>query len=684
MSTVQVFHHTLGAMTFVLVLASILLQTSFETTIDNASTLIRNNNLAGAASVLDQARISYPELFVANNLHYLRGRIAEDQRDWQRAVEEFREIGTNNPLYALAAWHAAKASARLGKDADEESFVEILPPDFPADFKMQLARISSNAVALKIYQNLSTREARFERARLADDDVTLRALYRESKDDDIGLQAARLTVKNASTARDQMDIAAVYTAHRQFDDALPLYHKAAEDSSYAAEARYQIARIYFLREDYKLAIESYEAIAQDFKGTDWEKDSEYQIASCYWRVGDLRNSEKAYLDYIKKYRSKADDGAARNLIDVYRALGESQKAIMWLDRALTARPTITARQVLLFTKAKVLFTQKKYAAAEKLFQQLSVTRLRAAAGATTRDEAQYFDALALAKSGKKTAATAIWKKLARDPLTYYGRRAAEQLGEGNSLSAVSVCSPPQDTALMNIEADVAELSHPIRNGLDPTSTLVAELVFLRLWDEAAFWMDQDRGRPDYRVRAKIAYLGGRYNRAINYAERLPHLEKSTLALMYPAGYRTIVCDAAASYNVDPLWLHAIIWQESRYNPNARSGAAARGLMQFIPETAETIGSELGLSDFSVEQLYDPAINIRMGARLWSRLIEKLKYPEMALAAYNGGPTNVERWKNKGMTSPDDLDMFVADIGFAETKKYVMAVFGARAAYGLRN
>jgi hypothetical protein len=37
-----------------------------------------------------------------------------------------------------------------------------------------------------------------------------------------------------------------------------------------------------------------------------------------------------------------------------------------------------------------------------------------------------------------------------------------------------------------------------------------------------------------------------------------------------------------------------------------------------------------------------------------------------------------------MTSPDDLDMFVADIGFAETKKYVMAVFGARAAYGLRN
>ena len=670
-------------MTFVLLLASILLQTSFETTVDRASTRIRNNDPSAAASVLDQAQTEYPELFAANNLHYLRGRIAEDQRDWQRAVEEFKQIGADNPLYALAAWHGAKASARLGNDSDEESFLELLPRDFPPDLKMQLAHASSNAVALKIYQNLSTREARFERARLAGDDETLRALFREVKEDDIGLQAARLIAKTASTAREQMDIAAVYAAHRQFEDALPLYRQAAEDPSYAADARYQLARIDFLREDYKLAIDRFQGIARDFEGTDWEKQSEYQIASCYWRLGDLRNAEKAYLDYINKYRSKGDEGAARNLVDVYRALGENQKAIVWVDRGLTARPSPTVRQVLLFTKAKVLFTQRRYAAAEQLFRQLSVARLRAAAGSTTREEAQYFSALSLAKSGKKAAAIAIWKKLSSDPLSYYGRRAMTQLGNENSLPAASICSPPQDAAFTDIEADVEGLSHPIRNEMDPASNVVAELLFLRLWDEAAFWIDHEGGRPDYRVRARIAYLGGRYNRAINYAERLPRSETSTRALMYPAGYRTIVCDAAASYKVDPLWLHAIIWQESRYNPNARSGAAARGLMQFIPETAETIGSELGLSDFSVEQLYDPAINIRMGARLWSSLIEKLKYPEMALAAYNGGPTNVERWKNKGMTSPDDLDMFVADIGFAETKRYVMAVFAARAAYGLR-
>jgi soluble lytic murein transglycosylase len=146
--------------------------------------------------------------------------------------------------------------------------------------------------------------------------------------------------------------------------------------------------------------------------------------------------------------------------------------------------------------------------------------------------------------------------------------------------------------------------------------------------------------------------------------------------LYPSGYRQTICDAATAQNADPLWLHAIIWQESNYNPYARSGAAARGLMQFIPETANAIAASAGIPDLTVDKLYDPAISIQLGARYWSSLLDQLKSPEMALAAYNGGIDNVEKWKNK---SPDP-ELFVADIGFTETKKYVMSVFAARAAY----
>src|SRR5205823_344717 len=257
--------------------------------------------------------------------------------------------------------------------------------------------------------------------------------------------------------------------------------------------------------------------------------------------------------------------------------------------------------------------------------------------------------------------------------------AAKKLGRAQSGLAVTSTAAclPAESLTVAVEADLANLTHPVRSEISRSSDVVSELVFLRLWDEAALWMERPGGaRIPPRTAAEIAYLGGRYNRSISYADRLGKTE-STLPLLYPAGYRQTICDAAIAQNVDPLWLHAIIWQESKYNPDARSGAAARGLMQFIPETAQAVGATIGMSSVGIDKLYDPAVSIQLGAAYWSSLMEKLKSPEAALAAYNGGPDNVQRWLSK---SPDP-ELFVSDIGFVETKKYVMSVFAARAAYG---
>ncbi|HEY2382628.1 MAG TPA: transglycosylase SLT domain-containing protein [Terriglobia bacterium] len=661
-------------MSLALTLLLIVTTTSFESAINKAFTSVENNDWAAAAGALDQAYAADPLTFDANNLHYLRGRAAEGQNDWTRARDEFQKIGNDNPLHALASWHAARASIKLHDDAAAQALLTSLPRGFSSGLKAQLAREAGGDLAQKIYQDLSTREARFERARITGDTDTFWSLIHESKDDDVAIAGARLLAPSASSSHDQMELAEVFADHRVFDEALPLYQKASADEAVSADARYQIARLHFQQERYALSIEDYQAIAKDFEGTDWEKDSEYQIANCYWRLDDYPNSEKAYLSYIRKYGHKGmEEAATRNLVDVYRVQGENQKAIATIDRALATQLSVATRQVFQFTKAKILYTQKKYSAALLLFQQLGRTKLRSAAGSATAEEVQYFQALCQWNLGNKSAAAVIWRKLASMD-SYYGLRSAGHLTKSNAGDS-NVCSDPSNPAVKSAEQDLTSLRHPLRTALNPEADTVSELVFLHLWDEAAFWLNESDTRPPRRAAAEISYLGGEYHRAISLADRLPRTD-SIRPLVYPAGYRNTICAAAVSSKVDPLWIHAIIWQESKYDPNSRSGAAARGLMQFIPDTANAVGSSIGMTNLTLDKLFDPSVSIRLGAAYWAALMQKFKSPEMALAAYNGGPDNVKRWLNKS----SDPELFVSDIGFVETKKYVMSVFAAHAAY----
>jgi len=664
-------------MSFVLTLLVLSALTPFESNVDRAFTGIQNSEWTSAASALDEALAVDPAIFAANNFHYLRGRVAENQGDWQRAREEFKQIQSDNPLYSVAMWRAGRASAKLHEDTAALEFLALLPRNFPAQLKMHLARESSGDIAARIYQDLSTRDARYERARTTGDNSALWSLVRESKDDDAALESVRILALTASTPSDVMELGEVFADHRQFEDALPLLQRVADDAMYGADARYRMARIHFQQEKYPLAIDDFRALARDFPGTDWEKDAEYQIASCYWRLADYRKSEQAYLDYIKKYGTTGmKEDATRNLVDVYRVLGENQKAIALLDRAIAGQLSVATRQVFLFTKAKILYSDKRYAAALAIFKQLGLSKLRSAPGSTTADEVAYFQALCESKLGNTATAKLIWQKLAKNEFSYYGQRAADKLGTSSGANSRSFCVSDSSSIVKAIETDVTTLRHPLRNEMDPAADVVSELIFLRQWDEAAFWMNVGDTRPPRRQAAEVAYLGGQFDRSISLANGLPK-NASTLPLLYPAGYRKLICDAANAHKVDPLWLQAIIWQESKYDPTARSGAGARGLMQFIPETANAVASSIGMPGMTIDKLFEPAISIELGAAYWSSLTEKLKSPEMALAAYNGGPDNAARWLSKS----GDPELFVADIGFVETKKYVMIVSGARAAYG---
>ena len=135
-----------------------------------------------------------------------------------------------------------------------------------------------------------------------------------------------------------------------------------------------------------------------------------------------------------------------------------------------------------------------------------------------------------------------------------------------------------------------------------------------------------------------------------------------LRTRYPLEYAHIVRGHAKNHDLDPALLAAVIYAESRFDPNARSEAGAVGLMQLLPATARGIAARTGGTRFVVADLRDPEINVRYGSWYLDHLLDRYGTTKLALAAYHAGQGNVDRWQREGL-----------GIAFPETRSYVTEV-----------
>jgi soluble lytic murein transglycosylase len=133
-------------------------------------------------------------------------------------------------------------------------------------------------------------------------------------------------------------------------------------------------------------------------------------------------------------------------------------------------------------------------------------------------------------------------------------------------------------------------------------------------------------------------------------------------LWYPLHYASIVRGHAANYHLNPALLAAVIEQESKFDANAKSSTGAIGLMQLQPSTARGIAIRTGGSKFVISDLYNPELNVRYGAWYLRHLLDKYRDERTALAAYNAGQENVDRWRAAH-----------EDVQFSETRAYVARV-----------
>jgi soluble lytic murein transglycosylase len=150
------------------------------------------------------------------------------------------------------------------------------------------------------------------------------------------------------------------------------------------------------------------------------------------------------------------------------------------------------------------------------------------------------------------------------------------------------------------------------------------------------------------------------------------LNKAIEELTLPLNHEDIIRQQAAEKNVDASLIAAVIYSESRFRDQT-SSAGARGLMQITPEAAKEIERLSGGTTFKLEDLSDPEINIRYGTFLLAELLRRYEGDVVAaLAAYNAGPANVDRWGGS--------DLNISDIRFPETRAYVEGVLEKQGEY----
>jgi soluble lytic murein transglycosylase len=222
-------------------------------------------------------------------------------------------------------------------------------------------------------------------------------------------------------------------------------------------------------------------------------------------------------------------------------------------------------------------------------------------------------------------------------------------------------------------------------------TLADELLFLGLYDEGTPELEEGRRadgqKPiedqDYRYTLAVYYnRGDMAHRAVSFAEPLWRnvpadyqvelIPREQIELLYPAPYADSFLQYSSPRNVDPRFALSIMRQESRFRPDVKSNAAARGLMQFISTTSNTIAAELGKNNFRQDELYNPPTAILFGSQYLANLFKMFpNQPQAVVASYNGGEINMARWMTRSKS--DNPDRYVPEILFTQSKDYVYKV-----------
>jgi soluble lytic murein transglycosylase-like protein len=295
-------------------------------------------------------------------------------------------------------------------------------------------------------------------------------------------------------------------------------------------------------------------------------------------------------------------------------------------------------------------------------------------------QSAYWIARSIERLGKKEEAGAIYRTLSSGPYDDVYAKFAEQRGAPHAEAT-------NNPLTMNRPdwRDIAEKNMPRELRLAYELTALADARDARA-EILANRRRKNQPYADALMAELYNYSGDMLSmmRALRSAfPQLATVEQDSvppyfLKMYYPIKYEDAIRKYSKKNGLDPHLVMGLIHQESFYNPRTKSSAGAIGLMQLMPATGKELGAQV-FRRFDVGRLTNPEVNIELGTMHFRHMVDLFGGKiELAIASYNAGQGNVQKWRRAAPSKP--MDEFLESIPFAETRNYVKRVTMLSAAY----
>lgn len=693
------------------------------------TTHLRAGRFAEALTTLDEYLAAYPSDVSVPQAHFLRA-VAFEEIDQdasalaeydqylalrpgvidpyvhERAGNTLRRLG--RPAEAIPRYQAALAAQPLGGPLTLQTKigVTLLEADRYTEALAQFDSLfqTSDDASIKATMNylaglalegMGEAQAAYERYL----DSVIR--YPEARDSYSGL----LILVQAGIPVDDYLRGLVDFHSGVYEPAREAFDRAVESSRTAAPLYYRGLTLRALGDSASARLD-FAAVVSGFPEDSLRPTAWREQAITEWAyLGNYGAAVQTYLDLASAY--PGTETAAQALFDAGRTaerVDDLATAVQTWSRLATEFPSTPLGYRGAFEGGVVHYRLGNWAAGRASFE----TALGYAGEPAQRAASLLWIGKAHAAAGNSDPAAEAWRQASQaDPSGYYAIRAEELLSALEPLRSSGLFDFSTDLAAERAQAeawlrqtflvDGPEPLHELDEALatDPRWVRGHELWRLGLFEESRTELEALRqdlaADPEatYRLMHKLLELR-LYRSAIFAARQILTLagmdDGESLGapvyfnrIRFGPHFGELILPEAARHGLDGLFLLSVVRQESLFEGFATSYADARGLMQVIPSTGQSIAEQIGWPpDFTEADLYRPQVSVRFGAFYLAQQRDRFEGDlYAALAAYNAGPGNALIWKE---LAPDDPDLFLEVIRLQQPYDYIRTISEVYAIY----